>query len=125
MRSMGRRYDMNTTTFSEYPQIQRLQGCILYPAFIEEQTVAGPDGEESTQYTCTLLRVADHGQQIDDRTQFDAEHYAELRRLAIEDAWPQHLQNEARDESDLEDRPEKLAEFAGFKEMVKATWPKP
>ena len=114
-----------STTFSEYPQIQRLQGYILYPAFIEEQTLTDAEGEESTQYKCTLLRVADYGQQIADRDQFDVEHYAELRRLAIEDAWPQHLQNEARDENDMEDRPEKLAEFAKFKELVKATFPKP
>lgn len=116
---------MSYTTFSEYPQIQRLQGCILYPAFVEEQTVTGPDDSEVTQYKCLLLRVEDHGQQVDDKAAFERTHYAELRRLAIKSVWPQHLQNEARDENDLEDRPEKLAEFAAFKALVKETWPKP
>lgn len=118
---------MKYATFSEYPQIQRLQGAILYPAFIEETTASDTEleAENVTQYKCCILRVVDRGQQIGDRTAFDRDHYAELRRLAIEAVWPQHLQNEARDEADQEFRPERLAEFAAFKELVKSTWPKP
>jgi hypothetical protein len=108
----------------DYPQIQRLQGVILYPAFIEQVEVEHDEGS-SIQYKCLMLRVTDRGQDISDKDAFDSAHYSELRRLAIESVWPQHLQNEARDENDFEDMPEKLAELKAFKELVKSTWPKP
>lgn len=116
---------MTTYTYTaEPPKIIRLQGAILYPAFVETETGTDEDGNETVSYKSVTLRVTDLGQDISDEATFDLAHYAELRRLAIEAVWPQHLQNEARDEAEFEDRPERLAELKAFKEMVKACWPK-
>jgi hypothetical protein len=103
----------------------RLQGAILYPAFVEIEIVTDDEGNETSQYKSVTLRVDDHGQDITDQTAFELTHYAQLRRLAIEAVWPQHRQNEAWDESEFEGRPEMLEELKAFKEQVKATWPKP
>jgi hypothetical protein len=103
----------------------RLQGVILYPAFVEAVPGTDEDGNETTQYKSVTLRVKDYGQNISDQAAFESVHYAELRQLAIEAVWPQHFQNEAWDESEFEGRPEKLVELKAFKEQVKACWPKP
>lgn len=117
---------MPTYTYTaDEPKIMRLQGAILYPAFVEIETGTDDEGNETSQYKSVALRVADHGQDITDQGAFDLAHYAELRRLAVEAVWPQHLQNEAWDESELEGRPEKLAEFKAFKKEIKTLWPKP
>ncbi len=71
---------MTKRTYStEAPTIRRLQGVILYPHDVQEETVTEEDGTERTQYSYTTLRVSDCGQQIKDAAAFALENYASLR----------------------------------------------
>lgn len=54
-----------------YPQIQRLQGGILYPHGIEQVTFEGENGPE-TQYRFKLLKFVDNSEDISDYDAFTA-----------------------------------------------------
>jgi len=59
-------------TYSDHnPQIQRLQGCILYPHGIEQVKFEGENGPE-TQYRFKLLKFVDNGEDITDYEAFTA-----------------------------------------------------
>lgn len=63
----------------QYPQICRLQGVILFPHDIREESVSGEDGKSRTVYSCVLLRLTDRGQPISDGKAFAARHYDDIR----------------------------------------------
>lgn len=78
-------------TFSDqYPQIQRLQGQILFPYDIKEREIKEEDGPIRVEYEYQLLRVPDRGQQIDDYESFKLSNYLDLRRELYGD-WREQL----------------------------------
>jgi hypothetical protein len=74
--------DQNMTrTYSDRrPEIMRLQGAILFPHDIQEESILDESGKARTVYSCILLRVKDKGQPIGKYEDFRTRHYAELRR---------------------------------------------
>jgi hypothetical protein len=71
-----------------YPQIQRLQGVILFPADIETVEAVDPDygGQPRIQYRFRMYRVRDIGQEIhQDRAKWAAENRKLLYELTYGD----------------------------------------
>jgi hypothetical protein len=111
-------------TYSDTPpKVTRLQGKILFPRDIREETVTDDEGETRTQYSCDLLSLDDAGQSVSG-PDFTTANYAALRQAAILKHWPQSSQNEAVME-DAAGRPEKLEEYLAFKEALDLEFPKP
>ncbi len=76
---------VETAWSDHYPQIQRLQGAVLFPADIELMTV-DIDGEAKTQYRFQLYRVRDIGQPIhQDRAKWATENRKLLYELTYGD----------------------------------------
>ena len=71
---------MKRTYSKDMPQLKRLHNKIIYPVDVQEIEVKTEEGNIETHYSYYKVELIDYGDDINNKTEFAKQRYAELRR---------------------------------------------